>query len=444
MAWWQFWKKRNPPFVIDPMTAALLPLDYFLERKKPFTDWRPPGTQILSQHEDEIKCMVWGYQLFTYLKLVEEKFGGEIAAIIREYQIITLNRLPDRMGDQASQLLQIIERAVAAGTKNPIKIPDHTDVQAPIQLPMAIHLLCFEMKDSPYYVPPDRRTKESVDNLKLPDMDASFALAECLAHGKDSAVEAFAPMVQMLELKPETVAGLRREAPSAKDDIPPAELVWSADPGCFERHLQRKYQNPLFPPVSRVVTQEEVDAARARDATEAQTLWQNIPRAIEPLKGGPVTYSQLAEAREQLDRLMQRAAEVGDRAAEKAAAQLYWALIRDMERALAADEEASQALQKANEDYVRRVLPYTNRFVAQVCRKDSPIKRDEVLPALLTEDIESIKKFLTMVANDDELRNLHKNLPSEALELITQTEATGAIIPDADTKLEVLGIRRNR
>jgi lipoate-protein ligase B len=66
------------------------------------------------------------------------------------------------------------------------------------------------------------------------------------------------------------------------------------------------------------------------------------------------------------------------------------------------------------------------------------------LPALLTEDLESIKKFLTIVANSEELRNLHKNLDSEALELITKAEATGVIIPEADEKLAALGIRRRR
>ena len=53
---------------------------------------------------------------------------------------------------------------------------------------------------------------------------------------------------------------------SRKEDIGD----WSTSPGCFERHLSRRLNNPLFPPSERVVTRQEFRDAkaleRARDA----------------------------------------------------------------------------------------------------------------------------------------------------------------------------------
>ena len=53
---------------------------------------------------------------------------------------------------------------------------------------------------------------------------------------------------------------------SRKEDIG----GWSTSPGCFERHLSRRLNNPLFPPSERVVTRQEFRDAkaleRARDA----------------------------------------------------------------------------------------------------------------------------------------------------------------------------------
>jgi hypothetical protein len=49
-------------------------------------------------------------------------------------------------------------------------------------------------------------------------------------------------------------------------------IVWSDQPGCFERHLLRRYNNPLFPPDLQLVTQAQVDAARQRDLEERQAF----------------------------------------------------------------------------------------------------------------------------------------------------------------------------
>ena len=427
---------------VDPMMAGAVAIFHFIRHEKPFSesDWRDPNTQIPSQHLDLIRVSVVGYQLFTYLKLIEDKFGPEISRIVREHQIIALNRLPDQMGDQMCQLLDMIHRAHESAIKNPMTVPGHPDVEVPIEWRIALSLLYFEMKDSPYYLPLERRKADNFPEIR-DDLDRVFAM--CLAYGKDSAVEVFRPMVEKMEFKPETVSGLRRESSGLKADILYTELTWSENPGCFERHLQRKYMNPLFPPTSRIVTQDEVNAARARDASEAQVLWTKIMKHAESARTGHFTVAQLAEHRKRMDDLMQEAAETGDSQAESATAKLYWAIIGDMEKAMRDNPKGAEMLQKANENYVKVGLASNNRFVAQFCRQDSPIKPEEVLLSLLSEDLDTIRKFMIFVEDDEELRNLHKRLSTDAVDLVNKVQATGAILPQIEEKLEALGIQPN-
>jgi hypothetical protein len=148
MVWWKFWKKSPPPNAVDPMIAAAVPIVALLQSKPPFTAWRHPQSQIPAEHEDLIKTVVWGYQLFTYLKLIEAKFGQEVARIIREHGFIALNRLSDDMAKHMSHLLGIIERAVETALKHPITVPnknpDQPDLEAPPELTMALYILFFE------------------------------------------------------------------------------------------------------------------------------------------------------------------------------------------------------------------------------------------------------------------------------------------------------------
>jgi hypothetical protein len=271
-----------------------------------------------------------------------------------------------------------------------------------------------------------------------------WALAECLEHGKSSALQAFVPMVQTLELKPETIAGLRLSpALSPKVERPYPELAWSTEPGCYERHLQRRHQNPLFPPASRVVTQEEVDAARTHDAAEAKAfhaeVWELV-RASQKLSD-PLTVRQAFEIRQKIDDLMDRAAELGGNLAkeEEMLSTLYEALISDVRRGLeqVENDEALQRLQKAEEFRTKFVEQVHNRFFAQMKREDSPIKPEEIVPSLLTEEPESIQLVMNIL--DDDTKNLFQR---EAIGIIKEAEAAGATVHQANKKLQAMGVQR--
>src|SRR5271169_6485620 len=86
------------------------------------------------------------------------------------------------------------------------------------------------------------------------------------------------------------------------------KLVWSANPGCFERHLQRRVGNPLFPASSRYVTQVEIDGARARDSREAEIVrneFVGLCRRIAQMKVLP--FQEAHEVERATDQLLTRA-----------------------------------------------------------------------------------------------------------------------------------------
>jgi hypothetical protein len=52
--------------------------------------------------------------------------------------------------------------------------------------------------------------------------------------------------------------------------------MWSEKPGCFERHLQRRDGNLLFPPERRIVTYKEIEEAKEKDRAERQVFEKKL------------------------------------------------------------------------------------------------------------------------------------------------------------------------
>jgi hypothetical protein len=75
-------------------------------------------------------------------------------------------------------------------------------------------------------------------------------LAGCLRRATEEALLLFKPMVQAIQ------SFDARTLPRWK---------WSAAPGAMQRHLQRRYNNPLFPLHRQVVTSSDVYEARVAD-----------------------------------------------------------------------------------------------------------------------------------------------------------------------------------
>lgn len=62
---------------------------------------------------------------------------------------------------------------------------------------------------------------------------------------------------------------------------------------------------------------------------------------------------------------------------------------------------------------------------------------------LLTEDAETIRKFMIFVEDNEEFRNSHQHLPTDAVDLVKKVQTTGVILPQIKEKLKALGIQPN-
>jgi hypothetical protein len=127
-------------------------------------------------------------------------------------------------------------------------------------------------------------------------------------------------------------------------------VIWSEYPGCFERHLQRRYKNVLFPPERRCISKKDIEDARQKVQSvlkQGASIGGNIQDAILLLED---TEKQMIEY---MEKLIPDGKEL-------------------LERAISLSR-------------VQR-----NPYMAQTKREDTPILREEELSTLLSEDLATI------------------------------------------------------
>lgn len=218
------------------------------------------------------------------------------------------------------------------------------------------------------------------------------------------------------------------------------EIAWSGNPGCFERHLQRKYGNPFFPPASRVVRQEEVDSARDRDRTEAMAFrgeYVKVLRQFVDLED-IVPVSVVMDQLEQLDDLILRASELGGEVLkeQEKMIQLFEGTLAELRTAV--NREQADGLQELEEATSYRWKLFLNAFVAQMNRPNTPITAEEVVPSMLTEDPKTIQLVMSFLDKDKDRQERVRWL---AVRLLLQVSGEGHDVPQLREKLRALGAR---
>ena len=223
------------------------------------------------------------------------------------------------------------------------------------------------------------------------------------------------------------------------------KLNWSRNLGCFERHLQRKCGNPLFPPDVRSVTQAQVDDARARDwidAEEVRERFRSLLRRIadEP---APITGADALDVRTAFDDLLTRAAEIGDALKHDAPAifQMYESVVRDILAAIGDNRDLTRQLHDALALSRHRRRLFNNPFIAQLRRRDTPIRPDEVVPSLLTESPETIRLTIEVLADNPEVVGV---LQRSAARLVANSPEARDILRKQPEKLSALGLDAQR
>lgn len=161
---------------------------------------------------------------------------------------------------------------------------------------------------------------------------------------------------------------------------------WSKNPGCFERHLQRRDGNVLFPLERRSVTNKAIEEARERDRLEQENFQKKInalASQLQTLKQMPV--DQVSPLLQSIQSLIEEAVSIGGEVLNKIhnLETIEDSLIQQLNSAI---PEGKEILEQAKSLSAMERIPY----LAQMKRKDTPILETEEVPTLLSENFAAI------------------------------------------------------
>lgn len=211
-------------------------------------------------------------------------------------------------------------------------------------------------------------------------------------------------------------------------------------PGCHERHLRRRYHNPLFPPAVRNVTQHDVEQARRQDIQERSAFDTAFASLLKEAAALPphVDTEVVLDLKQRLDPLLDQCAGLGgDTGRERRALlRLYDVFHRTLAAAAGNDPVAVQELAQEAEARTAHSELLTYPIVADLLRPDSPIGRDELVPALLSSPEPELRAALNLF--DPEQRDA---IDARARNLLAQLDAGDKGSPELTARLAILRSR---
>ncbi len=173
-----------------------------------------------------------------------------------------------------------------------------------------------------------------------------------------------------------------------RDSSTNGRIQWSEHPGRFERHLQRRLGNPLFPLSRQVVSMEEVSKAVEQDEYEQGKFWawfksftQNFRSSISPNWALEETMKFLQD----LSFWMGYASAIGGLASSRVETlhKIFEEILADFDRGLPQGKEITQQLR------AQTFLSMTP-LLAGARLPDNPIPREEEAAAVLCEDLPTL------------------------------------------------------
>lgn len=177
-------------------------------------------------------------------------------------------------------------------------------------------------------------------------------------------------------------------------------------PGVREAHLLRKMDNPLFPPAARQVSADALAAARLQDGLERDRFMQEfqalIERAVALEPNAPS--DEVLAIKEQLDHSYQKACALpGDQSHIKEAIRKLLAVVmRAVRSGIGNDAYAARQLDEEAQAREAHFALQELSLVAALTHAESPVAEDELVPALLSEDDDSLERCL-LLFDDNQL-----------------------------------------
>jgi hypothetical protein len=188
------------------------------------------------------------YQLCIFLDFLEEKFGSDVSGVVRSHIIALMGSWGRKYSGIIGQYFEAIQIGRALPEREPLLAGDPS-IQIDNNIAKAILSASEEEKKALYVL-----------------------LGQSLSRGRISAEAAFGGVIEEIEFRPEIIIGLCRP-----EEIP---LAWSEACGSFERQLQRRHNNPLFPSEKRTVITAELVVARSQDLCDLCQLQEDSKRTL--------------------------------------------------------------------------------------------------------------------------------------------------------------------
>lgn len=424
---WRFWKTekrpeeaRNWPTDTHESIRQLLAM-YQNVGAAPFANWAAPGIAFTPEVEAIAQNGVKGYQLALWFWLFAEKHGTIAARMARETFCLLADAAQPASGDAIDALLDTENRL--ARSVEAISAEQRTFRQEGllVELPMEFFLATGTLRlraDSPYAGSADASLQGN-----------DYKLADCFRHATDEALSLFRPMIEAVEFNAKSLPNWK----------------WSVRPGAAERHLQRRYNNPLFPLHRQMVTAHDVHEARLADNQALQDVrneLNEVSRAFFEKPELPLNWLPYLEGyRDHLDRLDERRLAAGGQNAA----------LGDAMAALRADilatwrgeiQNSRQSLATLDQDETRRAerrtLLYGCDWTAQLLSHGSLIPPEEVVPALLSESPAELEKAVAGLQAEPRLHEMLAHCRAAAHRLVSELRAAGHSAPDMAEKLQIL------
>ncbi|MGD8513983.1 MAG: hypothetical protein PVF52_00085 [Granulosicoccaceae bacterium] len=214
------------------------------------------------------------------------------------------------------------------------------------------------------------------------------------------------------------------------------QLSFRSQPGYWERHLARRYHNPLFNVDRRDVSEQALSEARRRDNDELHAFQEDFRKMLEDTAAleGNVDSDIVLKLKEQADRLYEHSVGLAvDLSQEREAiAKLVTAMMAAVSQGATGDPRALDELLQEREARAQHYRLLESVLIADLLRPDGPLQPQDLLPALLSSEQADLEPALQLF--DEEQLTV---LAEQGRALLAERAKEGVALPEsAQQRLE--------
>ncbi len=181
-------------------------------------------------------------------------------------------------------------------------------------------------------------------------------------------------------------------------------MLFSDKPGSRERHIKRKYQNPLFGEF--VISQADIEQAQQLDAQDVDLFMNQfrdlVQRAanLEP----NAEADEILKIKEQLDKSYEQCSGLaGDQSEIKdMLKRLVKVIMQTMWGAVGQDMQAHSKLEMEVQARESHFALLEHTLIVDLLNPQSPIEENELVPTLLSEPAETVKLAMQLFAPEQQ------------------------------------------